>query len=311
MRAEGGRERRPSSPATAAMVLAIDLGATHVRAALVRPDGGVIARVKEPTATAGVRDGAARLAALTQQLAAEDATRAIVGVPGRVDYERARVEQANNLPASWRSSLTGERLSRVLGLPVSLASDADLAAVGEARFGAGAGFADVAYLTISTGVGAGAVSKGRLLRGSRKLVEIGNLVVDHDAYGRGEPSTFDELASGRALERHIAEAGLTARPDKLAALEHAGDPGAAAIRRRVAAVAAIAALNVAHCYAPDVLVLGGAVGVGEPLILQASRRALDTHGPRRDGAPVELRLVALGDDAALVGAAAWQAAWAR
>ena len=292
----------------AACVLAVDLGATHIRAALVGDDGSIVTRVKARTAAEPGTDAGDRVAAVLEAIGVASATRAVVGVPGRVDYETGLLEQANNLPASWCETLSSEALSRRIGLPVALASDADLAAVGEAYFGAGAGAAEVAYLTVSSGVGAGAVSRGRLLRGGRKLVEIGNLVVDHDAFARGEPCTFDELASGRALERAIADAGLQTTPRGLEELDRAGDAHAAAIRRRFVAIAAVAALNVAHCYAPDVIVLGGAVGLGEPLLIAEARRALDLRGPRHLGRPPEVRHAQLGDDAALAGAAAWQTA---
>ena len=95
-------------------------------------------------------------------------------------------------------------------MPVHIANDADLAAVGEAAFGAGAGTADVAYLTISTGIGAGVVFGGRLLRGRRSLGEVGHTVIDWRAWRAGLPSTLEELGSGSGVARIAAEVGLAA-----------------------------------------------------------------------------------------------------
>ena len=93
------------------------------------------------------------------------ASHAVVGLPGGVDYETGRLLWAPHLPEEWPDQLSTEGLSAHLGLAVSIANDADLAAVGEAAFGAGAASPAVAYLTISTGIGAGVVHGGRLLRG--------------------------------------------------------------------------------------------------------------------------------------------------
>ena len=122
---------------------------------------------------------------------------AVVGLPGAVDYESGRLLWAPHLPARWPDLLSGEELSAQVGLPVSIANDADLAAVGEAAFGAGAGTADVAYLTISTGIGAGVVHGGRLLRGKRSLAEVGHTVIDWNAWRRGSPCTLEELGFGQ------------------------------------------------------------------------------------------------------------------
>jgi glucokinase len=288
-------------------VLGIDLGATYVRAALVEPDGTISGRIKERTVT-GPEDepGADRLGRLARDaLDSRRAAHAVIGVPGRVNYAAGELEQANNLPAQWPHTLSESRLGEVLGMPVHLASDADLAAVGESFFGGGRDAEDVAFLTISSGVGAGAVSGRRVHRGRRKLVEVGNFIVDRVALVLGEPCTVDELGSGRGLERLAGEAGLGVAVHEIPALARAGDPIAEPLWNGVLEVAAIAAVDLAQCYAPDVLVVGGTVGLADESLLHLIRRLLITHGPR-GGAPIaEVRPAALGDDAALVGAAAW------
>jgi glucokinase len=286
-------------------VLAVDLGATNVRAAVVEPDGTIVNRIKERTVTEPADEpGADRLGRLAREgFGSLPAGGAVIGVPGRVNYATGVLEQANNLPPDWPRTLTERRLGVLLGMPVHLASDADLATVGEAFFGAGRDADDVAYMTISSGVGAGAVSRRRLHRGTRKLVEVGNFIVDRRALARGEPCTVDELGSGRALERLVGEAGLGVSVPEIPALARAGEAVAAGLWNSVIEVAAIAAVDVAHCYAPDVLVVGGTVGLADESVLERIRALLAAHGPR--GPVAEVRPAALGDDAALVGAAAW------
>ncbi len=89
---------------------------------------------------------------------------AVIGVPGRIDHMAGALEHAPNLPSHWPGALHEALLTDHLGVPVSLANDADLATVGEACFGAGRGAADVVSITVSTGVGAGVLLGGRLVR---------------------------------------------------------------------------------------------------------------------------------------------------
>ncbi len=98
-----------------------------------------------------------------------------------------------------------------LGLPAHVANDADLAAVGEAAFGAGADADDVAYPRRSRpGIGAGVVHGGRLVRGRRSLAEVGHTVIDWRAWLHGDPSTLEELGSGSGVARLAPRAGLGA-----------------------------------------------------------------------------------------------------
>jgi predicted NBD/HSP70 family sugar kinase len=288
-------------------VLAIDLGATWVRAALVEPDGTIGNRIKERTVTGPRHEpGADRLGLLVRDaLDSQSVARAVIGVPARVNYAAGALEQANNLPAHWPSTLSESQLGDVLGMPVDLALDADLASVGEAFLGAVRDAGETAFPTISSGVGAGPVSRWRLHTGTRKLVEVGNFIVDRAALPCGEPFSVDELGSGRAFERLVAEAALSVAAHEVPALAPAGDPIAAPIWNGVIEVGAIAAVDLVHCYTPEVLVVDETVGLADEALLELIRRPRITHGPR-GGAPIaEVPPAALGDDAALVGAAAW------
>ncbi len=197
---------------TAHPVLAADVGGTQMRAALVGPRGDVLLR--RSAATPAHADVPAALIDLIGSVAAERAhgrsSHAVVGLPGAVDYEAGRLLWAPHLPEGWPDRLSRDELTARLSMPVHIANDADLAAVGEAAFGAGAGTADVAYLTISTGIGAGVVFGGRLLRGRRSLGEVGHTVIDWRAWRAGLPSTLEELGSGSGVAR-IAAAGGTGR----------------------------------------------------------------------------------------------------
>jgi len=290
------------------MVLAVDLGGTHMRCARVGAGGDISDRQVQPTPHDGTGIGA--LHALIASVAAcGPAERAVIGVPGRVDYRGGALEYAPNLPPGWLRDLNEASLTAAAGVPVALANDADLAAVGEAFFGAGRGRADVAYVTISTGVGAGVVLGGVLLHGRRSIAEVGHEVIALDRLP-GRPATFEDLASGTALHRNAVAAGISGglAQDVLSAAQ-AGDAAASEVWGALVAAAGTGLANVAWVFSPEVIVIGGGLGlVGEPL-LAPLRAAIAGQGPPAMQPPIDVVAAELGDDAALAGAAAWHRAF--
>lgn len=284
-------------------VLAIDVGGTHLRAAVVSPDGVVLTRADRRTAQA--QSGAA-VAELAATLTADHrCAHGVAGLPGRVDYERGRLEYAPNVPPSWAAELTAGRLSDALDMPILLANDADMAAVGETYFGAGRGAADVVYVTVSTGVGAGVLLGRRLVRGRRSIAEIGHTVIDLRALNVGRPATVENLGSGTALARIASAAGIVGDGAALARLVRAGDANATRVWTEAAHAAAIGVANLAFLFTPQVIVLGGGVSSTGDLFTEPVRRYLQACGPPGLAETIEVRVAALGDDAGLVGAAGW------
>ncbi len=290
-------------------VLAADVGGTQMRAALVDPDGTVVLR--RSAATPGHADVPAALIDLIASVGAErghgSASHAVVGLPGAVDYEAGRLLWAPHLPERWPELLSRDELSERLGLPAHIANDADLAAVGEAAFGAGAGITDVAYLTISTGIGAGVVHDGHLLRGRRSLAEVGHTVIDWRAWREGSPCTLEELGSGSGLARLAREAGLgllDAREVESAAAS--GEARAITIWHGAIAACAIGVSNLVMSFYPSIVVIGGGLGRGAEFF--GPLRDLVMSRPEHHPADLTIVPTALGDDAGLAGAGAWAAA---
>jgi glucokinase len=301
---------RPSTPMSdprCEAVLAVDLGGTQMRAAVVDGDGTVRVRCALPTPRdADCPDALMALAA--QVLGSASAARAVVAVPGVVNYRDGRLEHAPNLPPSWTAALASSELKRHLGLPVDLANDADAAAVGEALFGAGQGYDDVVYVTVSTGVGAGVLLGGRLVAGTRSAAEVGHTILDLCAEQEGRPATLEERGSGTALGRAGAAAGLPADGAELVALVRAGDRHARRIWDITVDVVAAGVRNLVHLYAPDIVVIGGGVGQAGELLLKPVGDAVHAHATPGRPQPVQVVSAALGDDAGLVGAAGWRQA---
>lgn len=288
-------------------VLAVDLGGTTMRAAVVDHEGHLVERCAAPTPH-DERCPEALVALVSEVLERHPVAEAVIGVPGRVNYRTGQLEQAPNLPPGWTDALREDALGDVVGVPVNLANDADMAAVGEARFGAGHGFDDVVYVTVSTGVGAGVVLGGQLARGSRSLGEIGHTVIDRVAARREEPATVEELGSGRSLARSADAAGLDAEGADLVALVVDGDSRAQAVWDEAMHVAGLAVANLAHLFSPEVVVVGGGVGRSGDVVLAPVRELLAAFGPLGLREHISVVTAALGDDAGLIGAAGWRAA---
>ncbi|CAN5763934.1 hypothetical protein BH23ACT1_BH23ACT1_11980 [soil metagenome] len=295
-----------SDPSVADEVLAVDLGGSSMRAARTSADGVVSRRQEVPTP--GSADAGPLLALVHEVLGSEPVRAAVIGVPGRVDYGAGVLEHAPNLPAGWIDELTEDRLGASLGLDVSLANDADLAAVGEAWFGAGRDHRDVAYLTVSTGVGAWVVTGGLRVHGRRSLAEVGHSIVDRRALESGW-ATVEDLGSGTALARLAQAARFEADGREVERRWRAGDPAATEVWEDVITVASVAAVNLAQLFTPDVIVVGGGVGLVGEAVLGPMRTLLAEWGPVGLPEPVEVVNAALGDDAALAGAAAWHRAF--
>ena len=280
------------------VVLAADVGGTSMRVGRVGADGAVDDRCEEDTSAP-----AQLLAMLRSRL--DGVASAVVGVPGRVDYRDGLLEYAPNLDPVWSEVLTEENLADELGVPVALANDADLAAVGEAWFGAGRDYDDVAYLTVSTGIGAGIVTGGLLVHGRRSLAEVGHTVVDGRALAEGRPATVEDLGSGTALARIAEEAGLDLEGPEIVERVRGGDARAGEVLDQVVLSAAVGAVNLVHLFTPQVLVVGGGLGLNSDLVLPPIRQLLEQRGPRFLPEPVAVVAAALGDDAGLAGAGAW------
>ena len=271
-------------------VLACDLGGTRLRTAVVDADGEVTQRRAVPTP----KDDPGALVALLRDALAEagEIEGVVAGVPGPIDYAAGAPTMLVNLPA-WEGYVSAPRLSSGLGLDVLLANDADLAALGEHRFGAGMGFDDVAYVTVSTGVGAGVVLGGRLVRGRLSLAELGHTVIDRHAM-----ETVEDLGSGTALGRMAGEnaASVSARAQE-------GDAEAAGLFREAAEALAVGVFNLVHLFSPQVVVIGGGMSQAGDLLLGPVREMLE----KRPGSRVSVVRAATGDDAGLKGAAAYWA----
>ena len=233
------------------LLLGIDIGATKTHVALGRADGSVLAESHLEGWTSGdvgrdLETITRRAREVLEQARVEPGALAAIGVsaPGPLDPESGMVRDAPNIPG-WHEVPLRAQLERAFGRPVRLENDANAAALAEWRFGAGRGSRDFAFLTMSTGVGAGLVLDGRLYRGARfGAGELGHgpLVADGRRCACGLHGCLEAYTGGAALAARIREDIASGARTAIAELE-GGDPG------RISARLWIQALRAGDAYA--------------------------------------------------------------
>jgi predicted NBD/HSP70 family sugar kinase len=262
------------------VVVGLDIGGTTIDGVLLGPDDAVLARARRasgrgPEAVLG--NAVDVVAALVEDagLTRERVAAVGVGVPGTVDPARGVVTNAVNL--DLREAALGPALAGALGVAVAVENDVNVAAVGASHR---AGHPpSLAFLNVGTGLAAGVVLAGRLVRGATgNAGEIGHLAVDPNRFpcGCGQRGCLETVASGSALARRFGPgaadpaAGVFTRAGQ-------GDPGAAAIVADLHGGLATAVETLVLGLDCERVVLGGGVGalpaVGDGLRAELRRRA--------------------------------------
>jgi glucokinase len=302
------------------MLLGIDIGGTKLALALGEEDGQLVARRRRPMEPSGdaARDVAAIVADLSSLLDEADVAVdevACIGVsaPGPIHPESGRILGPPNLPG-WDDVPLVALLADALGRPVHLENDANAGALAEWRFGAGRGRRDVAFLTMSTGIGGGLVLGGRLHRGAGwNAGEIGHVSVEPD----GEPcdcglrGCLEAYVGGRAWTRRLrtrvpAESRAVALagereallPEHVVAAAGEGDRFALAELARFNEYLSRGIAALAFVVAPEVVVLGTiATAAGDALCLDPVRRRVAERVWPGVAERLEIVPAALGDEA--------------
>lgn len=311
---------------TKPLVVAVDLGGTQIRVALSDLDGTFLRRIACPTEAgqgpeAVLRRLVARIQEIRQGIRDDDILGVGIGSPGPVDALAGVIISPPNLPG-WNEVPLRDILEQRLSLPVRLANDANAAALGEWAFGAGRGHQNVVYVTISTGIGGGVISEGRLLLGHRGLAaEVGHMTLQPDGprCNCGNYGCWEALASGTAIAREGAEAVRAGRSSLLTQMcagqaeavdarlvgeaADRGDPAAQEIIERVAVYCGVGVGNLLHLYSPELVLIGGGVSrLGDVLFSTMRRVARERVMPPYRDVPIEL--AALKADVGLLGTVA-------
>lgn len=292
--------------------LGIDLGGTAIKLGICDADGVVRARaVIDTEVERGPDDALARVAAAAKRSIA-DAGRVDacgVGVPGELDAARRLLVRANHFPG-WTGVAIAERLGASLGVATALENDANCAAWGELRAGAGRGARSLACFTLGTGVGGGLVIDDDLWVGANgAAAAFGHIVVDPNGplCRCGQRGCVEQYASATALAHRF---GRGSARDAFAAAARGEEDAVAAVDAACDGLAAGVA-TVIHVVQPDVVVLGGGVAAAGDALLERVRAGVRRRVRAAWLANVRIVCSGLGDDAGWIGAALWGARQTR
>ena len=246
-----------------------------------------------------------------------------VAAAGILDTKKGIVTTSPNLP-HWRNVQLCHILAEKLGVVTYIINDANAAALGEYRFGAGRGFDNMIYLTVSTGIGGGIIVDGELYSGADGCAgELGHRTIEVDGpqchcgnfgclealasgwavvreaktrINQGEKSSVIELVGGR-LESITAET--------VAVAARRGDQLAANIVRDAANYLGVGLANLVNIFNPELIVIGGGLSKMGNMLLKPARKVLKERAFTLPARTVRLVRARLGSNAGIIGAAAY------
>ena len=288
--------------------IGVDLGGTKILAGLVARDGSVVRRHERPTPQDSQDHVLAELEAAVAELLDDSVGAVGFGAPSPIDQSRGAVVHCVNVPLE--DAPLRDRMHERFGIPVGLDNDANAAAIGEWRVGAGRGVDDVVMVTLGTGVGGGVILGGKPFRGWNGAgAELGHVVIVHDGRpcqgactGRGHLEAY--VSGTAATEAARAQFGPSADAHRLVRLANEGDAQAEALLTEVASYLGSGVGSFVNVFGPQLVIIGGGFGVAAydhllgPAEEVVRREALE---PMRS--TVRLAKGELGTAAGLIGAA--------
>ena len=303
----------------------IDIGGTKVLGGVVDETGALIKRARRDTPAEGGVALTQAIADVALELMKDSEIESVgVSVAGFISADRKTILATPNIK-DWNGVNLDYELTSRIGLPVVIENDANSAAWGEFKFGAGRGKENILMLTVGTGVGGGIVVNSNLLRGSFGIAaEIGHLRIVPNGLlcGCGAYGCFEQYGSGTALLRHAREA-IQAHPDRASNILNRGDGSIEGVKGSAITAAAgdgdelalsifeitgdyigagIASLAV--ILDPETVVIGGGVIDAGDILLNPIRTGMEKYMPFAGKHPhPQIVAAQLGNEAGLVGVA--------
>ncbi len=303
--------------------LGLDIGGTFVKGVCMTAEGNLLAEEKCDTGCehggAVMCDNIANLCAKLRRKVKGDLNGVGVGCPGMIESVRGVVKFAGNL--GLKDYPLGDELARRLGVPVKVTNDANAAALGEARFGAGRSFKNSILVTLGTGVGGGIIIDGKLYEGGCSVgAEIGHMVIERngDMCTCGRRGCFERYSSASALTRYtkhaMEEDAGSAMWGKYTSQTCTGktafefmdtDRTAKEVVDWYIKYLACGLVNLANIFRPEVIMLGGGVAAQGERLTKPLQAIMDKEiFGGNNYAKVLVVPASLGNSAGAMGAAA-------
>ena len=305
--------------------IGIDLGGTFIKGGVCSAEGEILAMDSVPTevdkGNIKVVENICALAhGLCEKLniSAKDCEGMGIGVPGMIDTQRGIIVFAGNL--NFENFPLQKELEDRVGIKVTIANDANAAALGEAKFGAGAGYSDSVLVTLGTGVGGGIIINGKIFAGNCSAgAEIGHMIIEVD--GRqctcGLKGCLETYASATGLIKLTKE---YMEKDKDSLLWNIGldningqsafslaktDKTAKLVVEKYLDYLSVGLVNIANIFRPQAILLGGGISnEGEGLVIPLRERMAKMIFAGEKGPKVDIKIASLKNKAGLLGAVA-------
>lgn len=304
-------------------VIGVDLGGTKISCALSDLDGKIINQYTLPTLSqegeaavlTRIINGISKV--IVNSKVNKDQIKAIgIGSPGPLDSKKGMIISTPNLP--FKNFKLVEPIENKFGIKTYLDNDANVAAIGEFLFGAGKGTENMVFVTVSTGVGGGAIINGKIYRGNtNNALEIGHttLVEDGPRCNCGNYGCTEALASGTAIAKRAKEALETGVETSLRNYENVtsyevfqeakkGDKVASDILNKCLNYLGICIANIVATLDPEMVVIGGGVSKGGNIVFEKVREVVNTRCFDSMAASCKIVPAGLGTDAGVIGAVA-------
>ncbi|RLG95888.1 ROK family protein [Candidatus Bathyarchaeota archaeon] len=312
------------------LAVGVDVGGTNIRVALGDERGRIIARISERTEKHRGPEGISRqiarnIRSLIERIGGKKIEGIGIGSAGPLDLKRGGLMKPTNIPYDFVPLV--EPLREEFDLPVYLLNDCSVAVVGERFFGAGKEHENLAYITLSTGIGGGIYVDGHLLIGKDgNATEIGHFTIDCEGRllcGCGKRGHWEAYCSGNGIPNYVKLLLSEEDPEEvkdsllmrkingnlnlltakiLYDCAKAGDPLSLKLTDRIGVLNAIGFACVIDAYDPSLITVGGSIALrNESLVLSPIRKYVGEHA--RNRVP-EIRITPLGDDVVLYGAIA-------
>ncbi|MBB1256378.1 ROK family glucokinase [Streptomyces alkaliterrae] len=326
LRTVSTRERRSHLSAPRVPTVGIDIGGTKVMAGVVDADGTILEklRTETPDKSKSPKVVEDTITELVLDLSDRHDVHAVgIGAAGWVDADRSRILFAPHL--SWRDEPLREALQARLAVPVLIDNDANAAAWGEWRFGAGRGEDHLVMITLGTGIGGAILEDGKVKRGKYGVAgEFGHMQVVPGGHRCpcGNRGCWEQYSSGNALVREARELAAADSPvahtinarvggqigditgPLITELAREGDAMCVELLQDIGQWLGVGIANLAAALDPSCFVVGGGVSAADELLIGPATDAYKRHLTGRGYRP-EARIVRaqLGPEAGMVGAA--------
>jgi glucokinase len=304
-------------------VIGIDLGGTKINGALADLNGKVISKYVLPTnASEGEENVLNRIYEVIEKVLqdggkkAEEIKAIGIGSPGPLDAKKGIIISTPNLP--FENFQLVKPISERFGIPTYLDNDANVAAIGEHIFGAGKGTENMVFVTVSTGVGGGAILNGKIYRGSTcNALEIGHTTVEKNGprCNCGNYGCVEALTSGTAIGKRAKEAIQRGEETSLKSYKELssyevfqeakkGDKIASEILDSCLNYLGIGIANIVASFDPEMIIIGGGVTNGGSIVFDKVREVVKERCFETMANSCKIVPAGLGTDAGVIGAVA-------